>query len=381
MPKIPREALDYLTQEINGISAEAQQQVMRVLERVDWSDVSSARGVVVEAVQIALANATELAAQASADFYDASRELCVGKPLGAVALSGYEPDATEGAIRSFVRYVTENGNVGQFNDQVLQRIDYECKRAAGYSMTENGSRDPLKPRYARVPTGPETCLFCLMLASRGFVYHSKKSAGAVNHYHANCDCRVVCGFDGAEVEGYDPDEFYEQWKSGVAAKEDAIRKRINREWSGYIESDSEESYYATVGEYVRSFTVDGSVDCEFMAKPLAKELMAARALSKNGHSVFFLKVTEGYKVKNPDCIIDGGRVFDFKRIESDNPSKIFQNIKRSSGQASRFVIDLLISRISQEDARREARNAVLSDETSAVEVLILYADGSEELIT
>lgn len=88
----------------------------------------------------------------------------------------------------------------------------------------------------------------------------------------------------------------------------------------------------------------------------------------------------GYGEKNPDCILDDGFIYDFKRIESSNPNKVFQNIKRSSEQCDRFVIDLIISRMSDKDALASAAYAVASSETSAVEVLILYADGSEELV-
>lgn len=68
-------------------------------------------------------------------------------------------------------------------------------------------------RFARVPMGGrETCDFCIMLASRGFVYHTKETAGELKHYHVNCACRIVPGFEGDRVDGYDPDYFYDVWK-------------------------------------------------------------------------------------------------------------------------------------------------------------------------
>lgn len=216
MAEIPRAAIDYVTREINGASAQAQEQVMRVLERIDWSDVTLARELVVEAVQMALSNATTLAAQASADFYDASRELSVGDPLGARAISDYDPAKTDGAIRSFVRFVLD-GRTKTFNDQVLQRIDYEVKRSANMCMVENGRLDSAKPKFARVPNGSETCDFCLMLASRGFVYRSESTASA-SHVHSDCDCRIVPGWDGDEVEGYDPYALYGEWQGNLNAK-------------------------------------------------------------------------------------------------------------------------------------------------------------------
>lgn len=42
-----------------------------------------------------------------------------------------------------------------------------------------------------VSVGFETCPFCLMPASRGAVYHTRKSAGEWKHFHRGCDCKVA----------------------------------------------------------------------------------------------------------------------------------------------------------------------------------------------
>lgn len=83
----------------------------------------------------------------------------------------------------------------------------QVKRMANRTMTRNAARDGV--RYARVPTGAETCGWCLMLASRGFVYASEKTAGATDHYHNDCDCKIMPEFGDTEVEGYDPDALYD----------------------------------------------------------------------------------------------------------------------------------------------------------------------------
>lgn len=210
MAEIPRAALDYVTDQINALSASAQAAVLRVLESVEWApeNVARCRELVVEALRLVLPEYTELAAQASADLYDAIRQASVGEALGASAVSGYDADATEGAVRALVQRVVGGGDVESFNRAVLDRVDYEVKRAAGNSMIENGLADPARVRFARVPTGAETCGFCMMLAGRGFVYLTRESAGEFHHYHAHCDCRVVAGFDDSTgVEGYDPGEY------------------------------------------------------------------------------------------------------------------------------------------------------------------------------
>ena len=183
---IPRAAVDFLTEEINGISADAQARVLKVLQSIQWTpeNVADCRDLVIQALASVMPTYTDMAAQASADFYDAARELVVGEKMGARAISGYDEAKTAGAVRAFVRFVVD-GRIDTFNDQVLQRIDYEMKLSAANSTIENGKRDKRKPRYARVPTGSETCDFCLMLASRGFVYNSKSTA-SMGHVHAGC---------------------------------------------------------------------------------------------------------------------------------------------------------------------------------------------------
>lgn len=210
MAQIPRAALDYLTKEINCISADAKAKVMRVLEKLDWNDVPACRDAVVSAVNAVLDAYSLAAGQASADFFDASREIAVGSRLGAAVATGRDPDATEGAIRAFVDKLLK-GDIDSFNSAVLSRVGYELKRSAGQTMMENAARDPLKPRFARVPSGVETCKFCLMLAGRGFVYHSKKTAGEFGHYHDNCDCHIVASWDKDGVEGYDPTAYHNEW--------------------------------------------------------------------------------------------------------------------------------------------------------------------------
>lgn len=81
-----------------------------------------------------------------------------------------------------------------------------------------GTADPVSRAFARVPSGPTTCKWCVMLASRGFVYYSEESAGQGNQWHDDCDCVPVSGRDRNDLpEDYDLDYFIElyQDRSGV----------------------------------------------------------------------------------------------------------------------------------------------------------------------
>lgn len=223
---IPRASIDAYTNRINGLSAATKRVITQAIEGIEFDSVSDLRERLIEVLEPILGASTDIAAAYAADFYDYVRSEEVGKRLGAIAESNRNPKATEGFVRAFVDKVFSNGldhNRQLFSD----RADYEIKRAAGECMYANGERDPLNVRFARVPSGIETCDFCIMLASRGFVYRSKQSAGGDGHYHPNCDCRIVPGFDGTDIEGYDPDALYRQWRDSEFKPKPKSRKHEN----------------------------------------------------------------------------------------------------------------------------------------------------------
>ena len=202
---------------------------MRELEGIDWDmPIGDLRDMLVEIMQACCESASNVSAVVASEFYDAAREYAIGSTMGAIAEAGYSTRATEGAVRAFVQDVVDGRPDApeRIARKCAQRIDYEAKRAAANSIKANARRDRAKPRYARVPSGAETCEFCLMLASRGPVYHTTDSAGEGNHFHANCDCRIVPVWDshrevtdeggvirrgGTQIEGYDPDAYYERY--------------------------------------------------------------------------------------------------------------------------------------------------------------------------
>ena len=71
--------------------------------------------------------------------------------------------------------------------------------------------------WARVPAGAETCAFCLMLASRGGVYTSKRVAihgHSGKKYHGDCDCEPVLVRSPDDYpEGYDPEGLYDAYSN------------------------------------------------------------------------------------------------------------------------------------------------------------------------
>ena len=93
-------------------------------------------------------------------------------------------------------------------------------------------KDPSEPRWARVPRGP-TCEFCIMLASRGYVYWSEEKAGGRdNRYHRNDDCQIVSSWGETRIKGYDPEGMRRRYRECA----DTIGDLLTRErWLRYAE--------------------------------------------------------------------------------------------------------------------------------------------------
>lgn len=89
--------------------------------------------------------------------------------------------------------------------------------------------------WARVPSGPETCKFCLLLASRGGVYHSEQFGINGQGYHGSCDCVPVLtrGPDDLPA-GYDPAGLYDRY---LMARADASSGSLTDVLSAWRKSE------------------------------------------------------------------------------------------------------------------------------------------------
>lgn len=299
MATLPRAAIDAYTESLNMLSSAARETVAAMLEQVDYSDIADLREQVIEIMEAVCGASADLAAARAAEFYDEARAIQAGVAIGAVAYAGREPASTAGAVRALVQRVVDGKPWDSFVAGLQDRADYEVKRAAGECVKANAAKDPLKPKWARVPSGAETCRFCLMLASRGFVYVSADTAGEGGHYHPSCDCRIVPGFPGMDVEGYDPDALYRQWKE--LEREDRIRRSVKAE--------------------------DG-------AAPLPKEQEVGEMLADDlGWRVEFVRPVNKNRVKTADALVNG-ELWEFKIPEAWNDKTVKNQFKRALGKGT-----------------------------------------------
>lgn len=240
---IPRAYIDGYADSLEMVSTDMKRRLAEELDRIDYSQpVADVRNQLIAIMQPYCWESRVVAARVASEFYDGIREFVLGERMGAVAIDNYDPDAVEQRVRSAVTPLAKVQQTFYWADDIRLDEDYQremaqlagrelaralaeyvgygVKDAAGNTIFGNGRRDPNRTKFARVPRGsksyPNGCPFCQMLASRGFVYRSKLTAGGIDpdHYHDNCQCMVVPGWRGASVEGYDPrdyDEGYQQY--------------------------------------------------------------------------------------------------------------------------------------------------------------------------
>ena len=158
----------------------------------------------------------DVAAEFAAQWYDHRAEQGGVALDQAVTMTTYRPDAVDAVARYQAKKLAKGGDAA-FARACGEFARNDAFRSLNATISANVGRDKEKgARFARVPTGFETCTFCLMLASRGAVYHTRKAAGEFRHFHRGCDCKIVPGFeddpDAELVEGVRPKELRERYK-------------------------------------------------------------------------------------------------------------------------------------------------------------------------
>lgn len=197
-----------------------------------WSSLNlsrfgAARQALIEYMPVLVQQYGDLGASVAAEWYDEMRSESLSQSLRFRALPAAAPPAeqvvesTKWAIRDLASPTAKGALLG-----VADRL---VKQPGRDTITQNAARE--RVQWARVPSGRETCAFCLLVASRGFAYTSEQTASKTesgNKYHADCDCVPTPSWKAGdkEIEGYDPDALYGQYvgagggpTSGLTAKQ------------------------------------------------------------------------------------------------------------------------------------------------------------------
>lgn len=210
-----------------GIVALARRDLDAFWSSLDLTKPEAARDALLRFVPELVARYGEIAASVAADWYDDLR-------AAGGALPGYRATMADLVPADAVTARTRFGAGHLWTDMPQAARDFLLGVVSEYvlqpgrdTIVRNVVRDPWRPRWARVPSGAETCAFCLMLASRGPVYLSEESAGRMRKYHGHCDCvPTPIGPHEALPHGYDPDALYGQYQQARDAAKSSSTTRI-----------------------------------------------------------------------------------------------------------------------------------------------------------
>ena len=223
-------------------------------------------------------------------------------------------------------------------------------------------------RFARVPQGP-SCGFCIMLASRGFVYASKESAGQFKRFHDDCDCRIVAGMPGTTVEGYTPEEMYDRYKQcrdAITNGEVGSKNPVWRDWeqltpeeqNQYADDTGGDPYNNYLAHRIsqemdtrdRQWLYDGSIpqfELEDGAEPSSREKDTAKRLAEHGYKSRFRPTRDLEMKRTSDVYFVSGKQgkeilveWDFKGVEGNGSQTIYHQFEEAAGQTKNVVIDL-----------------------------------------
>lgn len=141
---IPRRWIDNYSDAIEALSRQAQEKAADGFARIPLGDIDAARQAYIDLMQAICGAYTDSAATVAARFYEICRKRCLGEDYEALSDSQREPDATRVAVLGIVNAYEKNGNAESLLVQLLERIDYEIKRAAADCTFANMEIDPYR---------------------------------------------------------------------------------------------------------------------------------------------------------------------------------------------------------------------------------------------
>jgi hypothetical protein len=199
-------------------------------------------------------------------------------------------------------------------------------------------------------------------------------------FHFNCRTMVRGIYDAAELDEYGGAEnVYKQgilvkphdgfggypldkesyWRLTPEMKDRAKKYRIDGEIAVAAKKLGMQSYSM---ELVKGYTEiypptpsGGFVKKAQNSTHTEKEIALAKKAADAGHQIYLLPVNQGYKIKNPDAIIDN-HVGELKHVEKTKPSAVNQLIRNAYDQGVSTVIMEAPDQLSWEIIEREVRD-------------------------
>ena len=221
-PVITRADVDTLSKAQQSVIAEAKRELGKAWAETEGMDPAQRRDALIDLVQAIIHKYGLGDSQAAATWYEIVRARWFDDDFD---VQPWEQDPNADA--RLVRAIRAKANLlfpedpGYDPEAYLTYlnglVDRNVHAHGQMTVAHNVKRDHSGVRYARVPSGGETCQFCFMLCSRGYVYRSADSGSF--HAHANDRCELVPQFKAgtAKVKGYDPDKMADLWSEASDA--------------------------------------------------------------------------------------------------------------------------------------------------------------------
>lgn len=267
-------------------------------------------------------------------------------------------------------------NVDGFIQQMAKSAGGQVRRTASMTVAGITKSQPerSKIRYARVLQGPESCGWCFMLASRGFVYRSEEAA---SHSHRGCKCIVMAGRESDTIEGYDLEGIQKRYDKVVEAcgydvfiDKDTRFDQLSREDYDCIARFAE--LHDPAWLYSNRETSWDKLDG---AEPSPTEIRTADYLVSKGIKSTFLPTRAREQKRTPDVRFSNGKGWDFKNPIGDGKNNINNQFNGAVGQARNIVIDARESPKSFEDVIDAAQNRLNRDPENFDSAIIIHRDG------
>lgn len=287
---VDRALLDEFVEANQGIRGLIIEAIEDFFQRIDTTDAKAVANLLEEFLPSLIEQYGGIASVIALDFFETSRQLAgvTSSHVPQVVLADLDhlgPDIGWAVDPLF----SANPSVEDAISRVVSITDKAVKEHGTNTIIENASSDPAKPRFARVPVG-DTCKFCRMLASRGFVYSSEFSAffqGQGKRFHDWCDCAIVADWDvnNPRLEGYDPDALEHEWRQATKDAENSndindVMKASRKPKNGKEPEKEKPSVWDDLGWVENQLRItEGLQDSPWRTQQLTKLRAAQKRLS------------------------------------------------------------------------------------------------------
>ncbi len=204
----------------DGIAALVDRDMAAFFALLDFTRPDAVKADLFDYVPALVSQYGDIAATVAADWYEELRE---AEGVDGIFRAPLAPSVPLDQVNGRIGYATRASGPLFLGDSAtltafmsLMANEYALQPGRDTVM-QAAHRD--NAAYARVPERG-ACKFCLMLASRGFVY-SKDTVGDSKKFHGKCRCTAMPVWDEirARVEyGYDPTALYDQYRAKRDAK-------------------------------------------------------------------------------------------------------------------------------------------------------------------